>query len=373
MAQVRDSIRNAAFTIREISETASSIDDVIRFDIGQPDADAPQAVKDRMRDVADEHATYTPLWGIPELRDMITDYESDKIQLTRENVMVTTGGTGALYCTLNTFLHPGDTVLMNDPAWPPYHMITAGTPGTYEQIPYLNEDGTINTAGLEDAIDDTTQAIILNTPENPTGHVYTEEQVKALCDIAVDHDLIVIADEVYDKLVYDDTPHYSPMEYVPGRTVLVNSLSKTFGMTGYRVGWAATPDEDLLENLGKMNRATTACPNYLSQQAALTALQEAQGYADTLVNEYRERRNYVEERLDALGWDYDTPQGTIYAFPDTGRDSWTFARTLLNEAGVAVVPGEPHGTASDTNIRLCFGSANMDQLEEGFDRIEAFL
>ncbi len=371
MHPVRDPIQQVSFSIREISDRAAELDDVVRLDIGQPDFATPTAVTDKIGDVlADQAVTYTSLWGIPELREQIAAFESHKSTLSADNVMVTTGGTGALYCILNALLDTGDTVVMNDPAWSPYQMITAATPGTHRQVPYIADDGTVRDDAIRDTIDDRTAAMIINTPENPTGRVYTREQIQQLCDIAADEDLYIIADEVYDQLLYG-ADHYSPAQYMPDRTLVVNSVSKNFAMTGWRLGWVSAQDTDLIHELGKVNRGTTACPNFPAQQAALIALQEAQDYAATMRDTYHDRRDLVMDRIHDLGWDCVEPEGAIYAFPNTGQDSWDFALDLLDDAGVAVVPGANCGTHSDTNIRICFGSADTEQLEEGFDRIDA--
>lgn len=372
MNPVRQPIRDITFSIREISEKAAAMDDVVRLDIGQPDFETPGVVTERMADIVQgQNATYTSLWGIDDLRSEIAAFESRKASYDAEHVMVSTGGIGALYCILDALLDTGDTALTNDPSWSPYRLIAAATPGTVQQTPYIDSEGQVREQAIRDAIDSTTNALILNTPENPTGHVYTEDQIQHLGEIAEDEDLYIIADEVYDQLVYDGT-HCSPAEYVPDRTIVVNSLSKNFAMTGWRLGWAAATDTDLIHELGKVNRATTACPNYMSQQAALVALQHAQGYPTKMREVYRERRDLVMDRVAELGWDCRTPQGAIYAFPDVGQDSWVFARSLLDETGVAVVPGEPAGPSSDTHIRICFGSVDKEQLADGFDRIAAY-
>lgn len=371
---VRTDIRDIEFSIREISDRAAQLDDVVRLDIGQPDFDTPPVVKEQMLQVLEkQNPTYTSLWGIPDLREEIAAFENHKFDLSMDHVMVTTGGIGALYCILDAFLDHGDNVVMNDPAWSPYHLLVAATAGTHQQAPYFDADGNVREDAVRNAIDEHTKAIILNTPENPTGRVYTEEQVKTLCGIAAEKDVYIIADEVYDQLLYDGAEHVSPATVAPERTLVVNSLSKNFAMTGWRLGWVSAQDADLIHELGKVNRATTACPNYVSQQAALIALREAQGYADKMRDEYEKRKKTLMRRVQELGWDCVEPRGAIYAFPDVKRDSWEFSLELLEDAQVAVVPGANCGTNSDTNIRICFGSASTEQLEEGFDRIEAFV
>lgn len=372
MKPVRSSITDVHFSIRKISEKAATMDDVVRLDIGQPDFDTPDVVKERIHDViTDQPITYTSLWGIPQLREEIAAFEGHKADFTEEHVMVSTGGIGALYCILNAFLDLGDNVVVNDPSWSPYELLTAATPGTRNQVSYFDEAGEVREDAIRDTITDDTVAIILNSPENPTGRVYTEDQMKQLGEIAEDEDLYIVSDEVYDQLLYDGE-HVSPARFFPDRTFVVNSMSKNFAMTGWRLGWTVMKNADLIHEVGKVNRATTACPNFLAQQAALIALQEAQGYAAAMRQEYRERRDLVMQHINDLGWDCVEPQGAIYAFPNVEQDSWDFALDLLEQEKVALVPGSPDGPSSDTNVRICFGSANKEQINEGFDRIKTF-
>ncbi|MFB6076791.1 MAG: aminotransferase class I/II-fold pyridoxal phosphate-dependent enzyme, partial [Candidatus Nanohaloarchaea archaeon] len=176
--QVRDTVRDGRFSIRAISEQAGRMEDVVRLDIGQPDVGTPQAVRDRVQAVLQEdHIAYTSLWGIPELRERIAAYESHKMDAAADNVMVTTGGTNALFDIMATVLDAGDEVLMNDPAWSPYSLVARVAPGSFSQVPYV-QDGTVNEAGIRDAITDDTELLLLNTPENPTGRVYSKEEIR---------------------------------------------------------------------------------------------------------------------------------------------------------------------------------------------------
>ncbi|MFB6076759.1 MAG: pyridoxal phosphate-dependent aminotransferase, partial [Candidatus Nanohaloarchaea archaeon] len=327
---VRDAIRDQRFSIREISEKAEKQDDVVRLDIGQPDFGTPDAATERLR---------TAVWGIQELRAAIAARESAKTDLGPEHVMVTNGGMGGVHCVFNAVLDAGDEVLLNDPAWPPYSLIADSAHATARQVPYILE-GAVNEAGIRDAITEDTEILVINSPENPTGRVYTREEIRRIGSIAMEHDVHILADEAYDNMVYEGRAT-SPAEVFPDRTFLVNSVSKDFAMTGWRVGWVATPDEDVIHDLGKVNRAAAASPNHPGQVAALGALQDADGYIEEMLVAYRKRRSTVLAELHDLGWPHPEPGGAFYAFPDTGRDSWTFAHDLLEEAGVAVVPGEP--------------------------------
>ncbi len=371
---LRQAIRDGTFSVREISEKAAEHPDPVRFDIGQPDVDTPPVAKEAAADIlAEDHVTYTSLWGIPPLREAAAAYESGKMDIGPENVMVTTGGIGGLFCILTAILEPGQSAVANDPAWMPYSLIARGSPGTLRQVPYFDGAGNVRADAVRDAIDDDTELLIINSPENPTGRVYTEAQIEELGAIAAEHDLYIIADEVYDHLLYEGAEHASVAEQFPERTLLVNSVSKNFAMTGWRIGWVAAQDPELIHELGKVNRATTACPNYLGQHAAVVALRQAGDYTAELRELFAARRERTLEHLDELGWDAVPPDGAMYVFPDVEQDSWTFANELLAETGVAVVPGAAAGSASDTNVRICFGSVTVEDIDEGFERIKAFV
>ncbi|MDY6761453.1 MAG: pyridoxal phosphate-dependent aminotransferase [Candidatus Nanohaloarchaea archaeon] len=371
---LRPSIVEAEFSVRDISEAAEQMDDVVRFDIGQPDFRTPEVVTQAVAEqLQEEHITYTSLWGMPELREEIAGYESHKLDIGAENVMVTTGGIGALHCIMTGLLGNGQQILMNDPAWMPYSLIARVSPGTFDQVAFFDGDGNVRENAVRDAIGEDTELLLLNTPENPTGRVYTEEQVETLGGIAAEHDLYIVADEVYDHLLYGDSEHFSPAEAFPERTIVVNSLSKNFAMTGWRLGWLATQNESLVHELGKVNRAATACPNYPAQKAALVALEEAQGYVEEMRSTFADRRDRTMAHIEELGWEAVTPDGAIYAFPDVDRDSWGFAHDLLEEEGVAVIPGAAAGGNSEENVRICFGSVTADRIDDGFERIKQFV
>ena len=371
MKPIRPSVEQTTYSVREISEKASNMDDVVRLDIGQPDFDSPGPAKAAARSATTKHITYTQLWGIDKLREAIADFESHKTEYTKDNIMVTTGGIGALYSVISTIAGHNETILFNDPCWSVYSMIMNASPATYRQTAFFGENS-ITPGYIEDAIDEDTKAIVVNNPQNPTGRLYSREELEAIASIAERNDLLIIADEVYDRLVYDDE-HVPMASIAPERTLTINSMSKNFAMTGWRIGWVATKNTDLLHHLGKLNRATTACPNFLAQHAAHAALTEADGFVEEMRSTFKERRDVIADGLDQLGLDYVEPQGAIYIFPDVEKDSWQFARELLEKEKVSVVPGEPSGPGSDTHVRMCFGSVDTERIKEGIDRMKDFM
>ncbi|MDY6771426.1 MAG: aminotransferase class I/II-fold pyridoxal phosphate-dependent enzyme [Candidatus Nanohaloarchaea archaeon] len=372
MKEIRQAVQQIQYSVRDISERAASRDDVVRLDIGQPDFDSPDAAKQAAKDAIDRgRITYTSLWGIDELREEIASFESHKADYSHDNIMATTGGIGALYCIFSTLCEPGENIVFNDPCWSVYPMLANASTAELRQVPYF-DGGEVDVEAVEQAVDEDTKALVVNSPENPTGRVYTRDEIEQLAGIAERNDLYLIGDEVYDRLTYGKD-HVSVAEVAPERSLIVNSMSKNFAMTGWRLGWVAADDPDLIHELGKVNRATTACPNFAAQHAALGALRNSMDYVDEMRQEYAERKALIEDELDRLGLDYVEPEGAIYIFPDVGRDSWEFAHDLLDEAGVSVVPGAPSGSDSSTNVRICFGSVGQDAIRDGMQRLADYL
>lgn len=367
MTPLRDQLTRATFSVREISEQAASIEDIVRLDIGQPDfSTPPEAVRAAQEAIKDGEVPYTALWGIEELREAVAGFESHKAGPSPDEVMVTTGGTGALFTAFEAITEPGEGILCNDPCWPPYGMVSAAATVRKDQVAFFDDDG-VAVDRVEAAVQDDTRALVINSPENPTGRVYSREDIEDLAGIAERQDLWLIADEVYDRLTYG-CDHVSVAEVAPERTLTVNSTSKNFAMTGWRLGWLIAPEE-IRQQAGKANRGSTACPSFPAQHAALGALEGAQDYPTTMRADYAERVAVATDLLRDAGIEFVEPEGAIYLFPDVGQDSWELCRRLNSEGGVSLVPGTPSGEDSSTNVRLCFGSASEDELREGIRRL----
>ncbi len=357
-------------SIRKISEAAAKIPGCVRFDIGQPDFRTPKHIQDAaIKAIKDAPMGYTPMAGIPELRCAVADYENKKgLALKAENIMVTNGGTGALFNAFLGIIEKDDEVILPDPAWSPYEMIVRSLGGAPNYTKFF--DGKKPLAdSIESAITSKTKAIVVNSPENPTGRVASESDLKTIAEIALDKGITIISDEVYDKLLFGDVMHHSIAKFAPENTMLINSTSKTYSMTGWRLGWLAAPVAAIKE-LAKCNRVTTASPNAVSQYAGLAALTESQECIEEMRKEYELRRDAAVKRMNALGWEFTNPEGAFYAFPKTGGDSWKLAMDLLLRAKVAVVPGASFGPSGEGHVRMCFGSVNSEGINEGFDRIE---
>ncbi|RLG13233.1 MAG: pyridoxal phosphate-dependent aminotransferase [Candidatus Nanohalarchaeota archaeon] len=360
-------------SIRKISDMAASVPGCVRFDIGQPDFKTPRNICDAaVRAIKDGYHGYTPVTGIAPLRQAIADYEMGKgIDVYDKNVMVTMGGMGAIFTIVLGFLEPSDEVVFPDPTWPPYKLIVSSVGGVAKLVPYFDDSGALDVDAISNAVTSRTKFVVVNTPENPTGRVIGKNDLQAIAQVCEDKGVMIISDEVYDRILFDGARHVSIKKYAGDNAILVNSVSKTYAMTGWRVGWMVA-SEEIIGQLMKCNRASVACPNSVSQYAALEALTGAQTAVDKMVSEYGKRKNLVVKLMDKMSWDYVVPHGAFYAFPKVCDDSWKYTLALMEKGGVSVVPGLPSGPSGEGYVRFCFGAADCAQIREGFERIEKF-
>lgn len=367
---MRERIENIDLSIRKISEKAAEQDEIVRFDIGQPSFDTPEHVKEAAKKGLENKQGYSPMLGLEELREKIAEEENGKIgfgeegiKIEKEHVMVTTGGMGALYAIFAARLGDEDRAVFNDPCWGPYKMISEVSENQWEQVRYWDEDRNLREQAKEKIAE--ANLMVVNSPGNPTGYVLSEEQAREIGEFADENDTFLISDEVYHRLTYG-REHYSPAIYAC-ESAVIGSVSKNHAMTGWRIGWLVDKPENI-EQYAKVSRASTACPPRISQYAAIEALED-DPHVKEMRETYEERRDLLVERMEDLGWSFVAPEGAIYAFPEVGKDSWDFCMDMIDE-GIAMVPGEPMGPGSDQNVRICFGSTTVDEIEDAFDRLE---
>jgi aspartate/methionine/tyrosine aminotransferase len=365
---MRERIENIDLSIRKISEKAAKMDDVVRFDIGQPSFDTPEHVKNAAKEGLGNKQGYSPMLGLEEMREAVLGEENEKkgfeeFDLGLENVMVTTGGMGALFAIFSARLGEEDKALFNDPCWGPYKMISEVNGNEWGQVEYWTEGRELRDEARQKIAE--ADLMVVNTPGNPTGYVLNAEQAGEIGEVAEENDTFLISDEVYHRLTYGKE-HYSPAVHAQDSAV-IGSASKNHAMTGWRVGWIIDEPENI-EEYAKVSRASTACPPRISQYAAIEALNN-DSHVEEMRKAYEERRDLLVERMEALGWDFVAPEGAIYAFPKVGEDSWDFCMDMIDQ-GVAMVPGESMGPESDENVRICFGSTTKDEIEKAFDRLE---
>lgn len=363
--------------------------DVIDFSSGEPDFDTPEPVKAAAEAAIRAGFTkYTPSSGIDELRQAIIDkFQSEQgLRYEKAQILVSCGAKHSLYNLAEAFLEAGDEIIIPTPYWVSYADQALLNDATPVFLPTDEAAGyAIDPDSLERLVTPRTKAILVNSPCNPTGAVYEWRTLEAIAGIAVRHQLLVISDEIYEKVLYDGAVHRSIASLSPevaDRTVVINGVSKAYAMTGWRIGYAAGP-KDLLTAMGNIQSQSTSNPCSISQKAAVAALKLGGSFTEKMVIEFDRRRRVIIDRLNAIpGVSCRLPGGAFYAFPNIGgilgrqgptgpiRSPQDVAQYLLKEARVAVVPGEAFG--SRTHIRLSYATS-MEAIERGTQRIaEAF-
>ena len=366
--------------IRRFFDVVSQMDDVISLGVGEPDFGTAWRVREAaIYGLERGRTSYTANSGLLELRQAIAAALRGRYGLEYDpghEVLVTVGVSEGLDLALRALLDPGDEVLVAEPCYVAYPPCVALAGGVPVSLPTSAADGFVPQAAVaERLVTPRTKAIVLNTPSNPTGAVLGRAALEALADVARRHDLLVISDEVYDRLSYD-APHV-PMAALPGmaeRTLLLNGFSKTYGMTGWRVGYAAGP-RPLLAAMTKIHQYTALCASRQAQEAAIEALRVPDRDVQAMVDDYDARRRLFVSGLNRLGLTCHLPAGAFYAFPSvaaTGLSSQGFAERLLTEGRVAVVPGDAFGAGGDGHVRCAYATA-LPQLEAALERMARFL
>jgi aspartate aminotransferase len=361
--------------------------DLVTFAAGEPDFDTPQHIKDAAVRALEKGMTkYTDVRGIEPLRAAIVDkYEREYgLRYTKDEVVVSCGGKHALYNILQAVVDPGDEVIIPAPYWVSYSDMALLCGGVPRVIQTTEENGFRLTPGaLRSALTPKTRVFILNSPSNPTGGAYDREALVELARVLEQHDCLVISDDIYEKIVYNGFQFHTMAALAPKlreRAIITNAVSKTYAMTGWRIGYALGPAA-VIAAAAKIQSQSTSNPTSIAQAAALEAITGSQEEVGRMVEEFLRRRNLLVDRLNAMpGIRCFKPQGAFYVFPNIrallGRKvgelkigaPLQFADFLLEKARVAVVPGEDFG--STENIRLTY-AASLAEIEKGCDRIEA--
>ncbi|MEZ3117100.1 pyridoxal phosphate-dependent aminotransferase [Halobaculum sp. MBLA0147] len=351
--------------------------DLVRLEVGEPDFDTPEHVTEAAFEAVRDGATdYTASAGIEPLRRAVAETTEAEYDLSYDpdQIVVTNGGMEALHVAALTLVDPGEELVVPSPAWPNYGIHAALADGQLREVE-LPPPYDLDAERLVAAIDDDTAAVVLTTPSNPTGRVYDPEPIRRVAAAAAAHDAYVIADEVYAGLTYDRDPTgVAALVDHPERVVTVGSLSKTHAMTGWRLGWLAAADP-VVEAATAVREGTTSCPSAPAQHAGVAALAGPDEPAERMFEAFRDRRDYVAERLAAMdGVTAPRPEGAFYAFLDVdgATESLPLAKRLLEETGVVLAPGSGFGAGGEGRLRLSFANS-LDRLAEGFDRLETFL
>lgn len=363
---------------RQLCMLAKQYDDAINFTLGDPDLATPRPICDAAYKAMLEGKThYAPNAGIPELRHAICDYVNRKKggQYNSEQCIVTIGAVSAIYLSFMALLNPGDEVIIIAPYWSQYKNMVRLMDCQPVILDKLDDDFNPDMAELGKLITPKTKAIVVNSPNNPSGHIYPKNILEDISALAVRYGLYVFADEVYDSLVYD-TDYCSLVSCCPQEHLLLfNSCSKSFAMTGWRVGYMLGP-VDFVKSVIKLQQNVVASVPTMTQYAALEAFTHASEYVHSVVDVFVKRREVLIEHLSKVGkLKFKAPEGTFYAFIDisqTGLDSKAFAYGLLEKEHVAVVPGIAYGDTFDKYIRLAF-TQNEDVIAKGVEKIKNFL
>lgn len=362
---------------------------VISFGVGEPDFDTPQNIK-----TAAEHALhngktkYTPVAGIEELKEAIVEKlkRENRLDYQPNQVVVSNGAKHSLYNAMQVLLNPGDEVILPAPYWVSYEEMIKLTGAVAKVIQTTEaDDFKLRPQMLEAAVSPRTKLIILNSPNNPTGAVYSREELEQLGEVIAKHNITVIADEIYEKLIYDGQEHISIAELSPELkelTILINGLSKAYSMTGWRIGYAVAVPA-VAKAMSDFQSHSTSNANSFAQWASIEALKGDQSSVAHMSAEFARRRNYMVERLNAMtGIHCNRPGGAFYVFPNVAgtfgkryrdiliRDASDLAAALLVEGRVAVVPGNAFGVRDF--MRMSYATS-LENIIEGLTRIESFL
>ena len=355
-------------------------EDVCSFSAGEPDFDTPTHIKAAAKKALDEGKTrYGPAAGEPGLRKAIAEklLRDNQLAYNADNVIVTNGGKQSLYNLIMALIEAGDEVIIPAPYWLSYPEMVTLAGGTSVIVnTSLENQYKITPEQLEAAITPKTKLFVFNSPSNPTGIVYTPEEIAALAKIVVEKDILVVSDEIYEKILYDGAIHRSIASFGPEifqRSIISNGFAKAFSMTGWRVGYIAGPVE-IVKAMTKIQSHSTSNVCTFAQYGAIAALASPQDCIEEMVKAFSERRQYILERVRAIpGLNCPTPNGAFYVFIDisqTGLKSRDFCQKLLETQKVAAIPGIAFG--ADDCIRLSYAT-DLKTIEKGFDRIDQFI
>ena len=357
---------------------ARGYDDAIVMGRGDPDFDTPaHIVAAAKHAMIHHHADYSPPEGLPALRQAIADRVKRVNNIDVDpatEVVVTNGGQEALFLMVLALLSPGDELIVPEPNYNTYADSLAFAGGVKVEVQtYAEDDFRADPADVRAAVTDKTRALLLVSPNNPAASVISPSDMRTMLDIAIEHDLMVIADDIYDLFVYDDFEHVSPAALPGGkeRTLTLNALSKAYSMTGWRLGWIVGP-ADIMARVRELKAAISGGASVISQHAGIAALTGPQDAVEMMAEAYRKRRRLVLDALDAMGMSYGLPQGGQFVFADigfTGMDSGEVAQRILTEQHVLAYPGSAFSKDRKDYLRMTFLQPE-EQLIEGLERMK---
>ncbi|MGI6679761.1 MAG: aminotransferase class I/II-fold pyridoxal phosphate-dependent enzyme [Dehalobacterium sp.] len=366
--------------IRKFFDLVSEMKDVISLGVGEPDFVSPWHVREAcVYSLEKGYTMYTSNFGLPELRYEIARYLDQKYDVSyneKKEIIVTVGASEAVDIALRTICSPGDEVLIPEPCYVSYKPCVALTGAVPVVVPTsVENEFKLTPEMLETYITPKTKAIVLSYPNNPTGAVLTREELTALSEVIIKHNLLVISDEIYAELTYEGTHTcIAALPKMRNRTILISGMSKAFAMTGWRIGYVAAHGA-FIENMVKIHQYTMLCAPIMGQKAAIEAFRTCHHEVDRMREEYDQRRRIIYKRMQDMGLEVFEPKGAFYIFPsiqNTGLSSEEFAGALLKEEKVAVVPGSAFADCGEGFLRCSYASS-IKQINLAMDRMERFV
>lgn len=351
--------------IRKMFEVTNP--DAINLGIGEPDFNVPENIKNAMIESINENDThYTPNKGYIELREeIVKKFKKDNnINTTPEDIIVTVGASEALYISTQAFVEKGDEVLLPDPSFLSYEACVKLAGGKTTPVDCTMENEfKLKAADVEEKINENTKAIILNSPSNPTGAVMEKEDIKAIADLSMDKNFLIIADEIYEKIIYGKK-HYSPAQW-SDNVITINGFSKTYAMTGLRIGYLQA-NENICEELFKVHQYNLACATSTSQRGAIEALKGPQDEVEKMVSEFKRRRDLIVKRLNEMGYETVNAEGAFYVFPKIEDENFV---QKAAKAGVITVPGAAFGLNGKEHVRMSYANS-YENIEKAMNILE---
>ncbi|RZN65112.1 MAG: pyridoxal phosphate-dependent aminotransferase [Candidatus Methanoliparum thermophilum] len=365
---------SATLRLNDIGEQLRSKGaDIINLSVGEPDFDTPKFIKDAAKKALDNGDThYTPSLGKPRLRKVVAEKlkKDNNIDTSYENIIISAGAKHLIYMAINSIIDEGEEVVLLSPAWVSYEACVKIAGGRINWIKTNIEDQ-FQPTDIQDNINKKTKLIVLNSPNNPSGAVYSENTLKMIADLSIDYDFFVLSDEIYEKIIYD-SKHISiaSFDQMADRTITVNGLSKSYAMTGWRIGYASAP-KIILDGMLKIQQHSISCAPSFVQEAAISAMSGPQDCVNEMVSEFKKRRDFLVDGLNSIGLRCLLPKGAFYLFVDISdfaEDANEFSEKMLKEGYLVMTPGDAFGPGFENYIRISY-AVPIDKLKEAVKRI----
>lgn len=371
----------AVSLIRQFDEQVSSIPDMLKLTLGEPDFDTPEHVKQAgIRAIEENYTHYSGMAGLADVREAAAAFFKQKYGVSynwQSEIMVTVGATEAISATLLSILSPGDEVILPAPIYPGYEPIITLAGATPVYIDTRETGFVLDPAALDKELQargKKVKAVVLNFPSNPTGVTYDEKELAAIAEVLKKYDVFVISDEIYSELSYD-VPHETLARHLREQTIVINGLSKSHAMTGWRIGFIFAPEE-LAKEIIKTHQYLVTAATTVSQKAALQALVQGINDADVMKEEYLARRNFVYDKMTSFGFEVAKPSGAFYIFAKIPagyqQDSMAFCVDLAQKSKLAIIPGVAFGPEGEGYVRISY-AASLEQLKEAMNRLESYM